>query len=119
MQQSAFLPERLIIDNARVSFEIFHAMKMKGEGKEGSITLKLDMEKACDGVEWIFLEKVMYKLGFGDKWVKKNYGLAYLVFLLHSRLTDRFLGMLLHLEVYAMVILSPPIYLLLLMLFHR
>lgn len=31
--RSALMPKRLIIDNALVAFEIFHAMKRKGEGK--------------------------------------------------------------------------------------
>ena len=69
--QSAFVPKRLITDNALIAFEIFHSMKRKGEGKEGSIALKLDMKKAYDRVEWSFLEKVMYKLGFSSGWIEK------------------------------------------------
>ncbi|XP_021859944.2 uncharacterized protein [Spinacia oleracea] len=71
VNQSAFVPRRLITDNALVAFEIFHAMKRKGEGKDGSVALKLDMKKAYDRVEWIFLEKVMYKMGFSDNWVRR------------------------------------------------
>ena len=33
--------------------------------------IKLDMSKAYDRVEWIFLEKMMSKLGFSEQWVKK------------------------------------------------
>ena len=69
--QSAFILKRLISDNALIAFEIFHAMKRKWDGKDGSFALKLDMEKAYDRVEWCFLERVMYKKGFCDAWVSK------------------------------------------------
>ena len=32
--------------------------------------VELDMHKAYDRVEWIFLEKIMIKLGFDQRWVK-------------------------------------------------
>ena len=33
------------------------------------MAVKLDMSKAYDKVEWIFLEKVMRKLGFDERWI--------------------------------------------------
>lgn len=33
------------------------------------MAIKLDMSKAYDGVEWIFLEKLMEKLGFATRWI--------------------------------------------------
>ncbi|KAL9667532.1 hypothetical protein QQ045_001893 [Rhodiola kirilowii] len=39
--------------------------------KMGYMSLKLDMSKAYDRIEWGFLEKMMLSLGFAREWVKK------------------------------------------------
>lgn len=46
VNQSAFLPSRLITDNALIAFETCQAMKRRGEDKYTSFSLKLDMSKA-------------------------------------------------------------------------
>ena len=60
-----FLSRRLISDNVLVAFEMLHYLKGKTQGKLGYMTLKLDMSKTYDRVEWEFLEKTMRHLGLG------------------------------------------------------
>ena len=62
--QSALMSNHLILDNILVAFETLHYLKSKRRGKSGLMALKLDMNKAYNRVEWIFLEKIMEKLGF-------------------------------------------------------
>ena len=33
------------------------------------MTLELDMSKAYDRVEWNFLEEIMRKIGFNERWI--------------------------------------------------
>lgn len=61
--QSAFVPRRNISDNVVVGFKCLHHIKHKKKGSVGWATLKLDMSKAYDRVEWFFLEKLMLVLG--------------------------------------------------------
>lgn len=66
--QSAFTPGYFITDNILVAFEIFHSMNGH-VGENGFMTLKLDMSKVYDKVEWIFLRNMMLQLGFRPCWV--------------------------------------------------
>jgi hypothetical protein len=57
--QSAFVPGRLISDNILIAYELMHYMW----------SIKLDMSKAYDHVEWGFLAKMMKKMGFYEQWI--------------------------------------------------
>ncbi|KAL5581072.1 hypothetical protein UlMin_013514 [Ulmus minor] len=70
-EQSAFIPGRLILDNAIIGFECLHAIKRKRSKKRGYLALKLDMAKAFDRVEWSFVQEIMTKLGFSEVWIRK------------------------------------------------
>lgn len=67
--QSAFMKGRLISDNVMISFEVLHYLKRKQQGKTGFMALKLDSSKAYDRIEWVFLESILKRMGFCDKWV--------------------------------------------------
>ena len=67
--QSAFIVDRVITDNILIAFETLHHMKTQCSGKTGLMALKLDMSKAYDRVEWVFLEKILLKMGFKELWV--------------------------------------------------
>ena len=46
-------------------------MHGRKKGKTWNITLKLDVSKAYDRVEWSFLRRIMLKLGFPKSWVDR------------------------------------------------
>ncbi|KAL0016933.1 hypothetical protein SO802_004002 [Lithocarpus litseifolius] len=60
--QSAFTSDRLISDNVLVAFELMHYLNQKKKGKDSLMSIKLDMSKAFDRVEWDFIKKVMERL---------------------------------------------------------
>ncbi|WJX71807.1 hypothetical protein P8452_55760 [Trifolium repens] len=70
IEQSAFIADRSILDNVMIAMETIHHMKCKVKGKVGEVALKIDISKAYDRVKWQYLMKIMYKMGFCDKWVK-------------------------------------------------
>ena len=67
--QSTFVPSKLIIDNVLVAFETMHCINQRKKGKEVFMAIKLNMSKAYDGVEWVYLEAMMRKMGFHEMWI--------------------------------------------------
>ncbi|GAA0148323.1 hypothetical protein LIER_36698 [Lithospermum erythrorhizon] len=67
--QSAFVPNRLIKDNVLLSYEVHHFIKHKKTGKDGYMSIKLEMMKAYDRIEWSFLKAMIQQLNFSHKWI--------------------------------------------------
>jgi hypothetical protein len=65
--QSAFLPQRQILDGVLVLNEIIDLATRR---KDTCLLFKVDFEKAYDTVSWRFLERMMVKLGFYEGWLK-------------------------------------------------
>lgn len=67
--QNAFIPDKLISDNIILAYKALHTMTTRQKGKEGSMALKLDIAKAYDRLYWKFLEGMLRKMGFKEKWI--------------------------------------------------
>ncbi|GKV51190.1 hypothetical protein SLEP1_g57860 [Rubroshorea leprosula] len=66
-QQTAFLSGRQLMDGVLIANEVIDEAKKK---KRKTIMFKIDFEKAYDKVSWEFLEYMMQRMGFCDKWRK-------------------------------------------------
>ncbi|GJR58434.1 RNA-directed DNA polymerase, eukaryota, reverse transcriptase zinc-binding domain protein, partial [Tanacetum coccineum] len=63
--QSAFVADRQILDGPFILNELFQCCKSK---KNQSMIFNVDFEKAFYSVRWDYLDDVLKKFGFGEKW---------------------------------------------------
>lgn len=49
--QSAFIPNRLIMDNIMVAFEILNSIKLNKKKRDGTMAIKLDILETYDRIE--------------------------------------------------------------------
>lgn len=66
--QSTFILGRSTIDNVITGHKSLHYLSNHKRGKTRYATLKLDMSKTHDRVEWSYLHQVMIKLSFHPRW---------------------------------------------------
>ena len=68
--QFAFVRERSILVNAMIAIEVVHHMKVSKKVREKNVALKLDINKAYDGIDWFYLKEAMIQMGFDRQWVR-------------------------------------------------
>jgi len=61
--QYAFVKGRRITENIIIAHEIVHTFNQK-KWNDCAFMLKLDLAKAFDRLEWIFIKQAMYRMGF-------------------------------------------------------
>lgn len=67
---SDFIPGRLILDNAMIAIEVIYHMKISKRMRDKNVTLKLDISKAYDRIDWLYLKQIMVKMGFATHWIR-------------------------------------------------
>jgi hypothetical protein len=65
--QSAFVKGRNLVDGVLVANEVVDWAK---RSKKECLIFKVDFEKAYDSVEWDFLEYMLHRCGFCEKWIE-------------------------------------------------
>ncbi|KAL9664909.1 hypothetical protein QQ045_020318 [Rhodiola kirilowii] len=69
--QSAFVKGRIITDNFVVAHEIANFLKNCRDLYNLYASVEVDMSKAYDRIEWVFLEIVLLRMGFAGVWVDR------------------------------------------------
>lgn len=71
LNQNAFVPGRMIHNNFLIAHELLHYLQSSKNGPNKGFVSKLDMSKAYDRVEWMFLKCIILCMGFANKLVAK------------------------------------------------
>ena len=64
--QNAFVKDRQILDAVLIANELVDSTLRR---KKQGMVCKLDIEKAYDSISWEFLNQVMGRMGFGNRWL--------------------------------------------------
>lgn len=69
VKKSGFVAGRSITENVFVALEIIYYLKCKTRGKKGEATLKIDISKSYDRVEWNYFFRILERMGFNSVWI--------------------------------------------------
>jgi hypothetical protein len=61
--------DRFLIMHALIAIEAIHSLMRRTKGAKSELTLKIDISKAYDKVNWGFMWGMLERLGFSDKWI--------------------------------------------------
>lgn len=68
--QSVFIPSKLIIDNVLIAYEMTDFLQNKRARKARYMSIKLDISKAYDRLDWDYFEAITINLWFNQRWIK-------------------------------------------------
>lgn len=68
--QNAFVPGRQLADNCLIAHEVLNWVKKQKKGTLFTGIMKVDLSKAYDRIRWDFVEAVLVKMNFPEKWIK-------------------------------------------------
>jgi hypothetical protein len=60
----------MITDNALIMFECMYALQNGNTSSRKYGAFKFDLSKACDRIDWGYLEGILGRLGFHSKWLQ-------------------------------------------------
>lgn len=66
-EQPTFVEDCSIMDNVLLALEVIHHMRSKSMGKIGEISLKVDISKVFDIIDWNYLLNLSRKMDFHEK----------------------------------------------------
>jgi len=74
-EQAGFVKGRSIVENILLTQEIVTDMRLRIKAGP-NVVLKLDMTKAYDRLSWLFLTKVLRKMGFSERFIGMVFGIV-------------------------------------------
>lgn len=66
-EQSSYVEGRQILDNIILSHKVIHSLK---HTRKAGMILKLDLSKAFDKLNWMYIQKMLLVFGFYPIWVR-------------------------------------------------